>query len=59
MKLLSNKIGLPLKCLCIDRGGEFTLSKFNGFCKENDIQRPLTVVYTSQQNGVVERKKKL
>lgn len=56
MKLVGNETGLPIKCLRIDRGGEFTSSEFNNCCKENGIQRQLTTVYTPQQNGVVERK---
>ena len=45
-----------IKCLRIDRGGEFTSQDFNEFCKENGIKRHLTTSYTPQQNGVVERK---
>ncbi|KAF7113243.1 hypothetical protein RHSIM_RhsimUnG0146100 [Rhododendron simsii] len=39
-----------------DRGGEFTSNEFNDFCEENGICRPLTLPYSPQQNGVVERK---
>ncbi|XP_022891768.1 uncharacterized protein LOC111406611 [Olea europaea var. sylvestris] len=39
-----------------DRGGEFTSKKFEKYCEENEIRRPLTVPYSPQQNGVAERK---
>nr|CAN76379.1 hypothetical protein VITISV_017862 [Vitis vinifera] len=45
-----------IKCLRINRGGEFTSQDFNEFCKENGIKRQLIVAYTPQQNGVAERK---
>lgn len=45
-----------LRCLCTDRGREFTSHEFNAFCKANGISRKLTAAYTPQQNGVAERK---
>ena len=39
----------------LDNGGEFTSNEFNDFCKEVGIKRELTIPYTLQQNGVVER----
>lgn len=45
-----------VKCLRSDRGGEFLSSEFVQLCEEYGIQRQLTVAYTPQQNGVVERK---
>jgi transposase InsO family protein len=47
----SNIIGLRT-----DREAEFTSNKFTNFCHENGIRRQLTVAFTPQQNGVVERK---
>jgi len=47
-----------IKCLCTDKGGEFTSQQFTDFCKENGIRRQLTVAYTPQQNGTAERKNK-
>ncbi|KAL0544538.1 hypothetical protein IC582_019655 [Cucumis melo] len=39
-----------------DRGGEFTSNEFKTFYTENKIRRSMTVPFTPQQNGVVERK---
>lgn len=48
-----------LKCLRINRGGEFTSNEFREFCKANGITRQLTTTYTLQQNGVDERKNRI
>ncbi|CAL8132132.1 unnamed protein product [Prunus armeniaca] len=48
--------GFNVKCLRSDRGGEFTSSEFNKLCEVEGIQRQLSMAYTPQQNGVVERK---
>ncbi|KAJ0589103.1 putative RNA-directed DNA polymerase [Helianthus annuus] len=45
-----------IKVLRSDRGGEFCSQEFNSFCEQAGIQRELTVAYTPQHNGVVERK---
>lgn len=50
--------GYKVKCLRSDRGGEFLSSEFVQFCNDHGIQRQLTMAYTPQQNGVVERKNK-
>ncbi|XP_074342194.1 uncharacterized protein LOC141679651 [Apium graveolens] len=39
-----------------DRGGEFVSNDFEKYCKENGIERHYTAPYTTQQNGVVERR---
>ena len=54
---VEKEIGSYIKCLRIDRGGEFTSQDFNEFGNENGIKRQLTAAYTPQQNGVSERKK--
>ncbi|KAM1262144.1 hypothetical protein ACFX2G_027916 [Malus domestica] len=48
--------GFKIKCLRSDRGGEFTSCEFNKLCEDAGIQRQLSMAYTPQQNGVVERK---
>ncbi|CAL8131459.1 unnamed protein product [Prunus armeniaca] len=48
--------GHKVKCLRSDRGGKFLSSEFIKFCEDHGIQRQLTMAYTPQQNGVVERK---
>ncbi|KAI5355034.1 hypothetical protein L3X38_007929 [Prunus dulcis] len=48
--------GYKIKGLRSDRGGEFLSNDFNKFCDEFGIQRQLTIAYSPQQNGVVERK---
>ncbi|KAM1746060.1 hypothetical protein ACFX11_012725 [Malus domestica] len=48
--------GLRVKCLRSDRGGEFLSTEFNQFCDTEGIQRQLSLAFTPQQNGVVERK---
>ena len=45
-----------LKALRTDRGGELRSKRFNAYCEEHGIRRYLTVPYTPQQNGVVERR---
>jgi len=59
-KIFKNRVeketGLYIKGLRTNRGGKFTSHKFNVFCGEHGINRQLTVAYTPQQNGVVERK---
>ena len=45
-----------IKCLRIDRGGEFMSQEFKKFCDNNGIQRQLTAAYSPQQNRVAERK---
>lgn len=48
-----------MKCLKSDRAREFMSTDFIRFYNEIGIQRKLTIRYTPEQNGVVERKKKL
>ena len=50
--------GHKVQCIRSDRGGEFLSTDFLEFCEANGIQRQLTMAYTPQQNGVVERKNK-
>ncbi|TYK12007.1 copia protein [Cucumis melo var. makuwa] len=54
--LVEKESGYYIKALRSDRGGEFTSNEFKTFCVENGIRRTMTVPFTPQQNGVVERK---
>ncbi|KAL0554273.1 hypothetical protein IC582_008190 [Cucumis melo] len=54
--LVEKESGYYIKALRSDMGGEFTKNEFKTFCAENGIRRPMTVPFTPQQNGVVERK---
>ena len=56
--MVEKEIGIYLKGLRTNRGGEFISKEFTSFCNENDIQRQLTVAYTPKQNGMTERKNK-
>ncbi|RVW16070.1 Retrovirus-related Pol polyprotein from transposon TNT 1-94 [Vitis vinifera] len=48
--------GCYIKTLRSDRGMEYTSSQFGNFCEDEGVERQLTVAYTPQQRGVVERK---
>ncbi|KAL2237779.1 UNVERIFIED_CONTAM: Retrovirus-related Pol polyprotein from transposon TNT 1-94 [Sesamum indicum] len=54
--LVETELGMSIKCLRTDSGGEFNSAEFNDFCKQQGVKRQLTTTYTPQQNGVVERK---
>eukprot|EP00253_Pinus_taeda_P028289 PITA_28289 len=52
--MVEKRIGKSIKCLRTNNGGEFTSIEFEQYCKDEGIIRHKTVVYTPQQNGVVE-----
>ncbi|GJR16118.1 retrovirus-related pol polyprotein from transposon TNT 1-94 [Tanacetum coccineum] len=54
--LVEKEVGLEIKCLRTDRGGEYNSKEFKEFCENNGIRRQLTAPYTPHQNGVAERK---
>ena len=54
-KEVENQLGRNIKILRSDCGGEYMSDPFNDFLKENEIIHQLTMSYTPQQNGVVER----
>ncbi|SGY38242.1 BQ5605_C003g01985 [Microbotryum silenes-dioicae] len=52
---VENATGDRVKTIRSDNGGEFTLRNFVNFCLAKGIRRELTIPYTPQQNGRVER----
>lgn len=54
--LIEKMIGLYIKALRSDRGGEYMSTAFMSYCKEHEIKRFLTAPYSPQQNGVAEGK---
>ncbi|KAK2983322.1 hypothetical protein RJ640_016060 [Escallonia rubra] len=54
--LVEKQSGYQIKAMRSDRGGEFISKEFKAFYEENGIRRPLTIPYSPQHNGVVERK---
>ena len=53
--LLENQLGVKIKALRDDKGGEYISKAFEAFCTEHDILRQHTVRNRPQQNGVAER----
>ena len=47
-----NELGMKIKCLRLDNGGEFTSNEFNEFYKGHGIKRKFSTTKT-QYNGVV------
>jgi transposase InsO family protein len=48
--------GRKLRVLRTDNGGEFTAAEFTSYYADKGIQRHYSAPYSSQQNGVVERR---
>ncbi|XP_024004089.1 uncharacterized protein LOC112081558 [Eutrema salsugineum] len=55
-ELVEKELGRAILTLRTNRGGELTSREFYEFCESKGIKRHLTAPYTSQQNGVVERR---
>jgi transposase InsO family protein len=47
---------LKLQVLPTDNGGKFIAAKFTAYCADEGIQRHYSVLYSPQQNSVVERR---
>ena len=45
-----------IKILKSDKSKEYNSREFDKFCKDESVERQLTIGYTPQQNGVSERK---
>jgi transposase InsO family protein len=56
--LVENQTGKKFRVLRWENGGEYTSKEFMDFCAGEGIKRELTIPYSPQQNGVVERKNK-
>nr|KYP44520.1 Retrovirus-related Pol polyprotein from transposon TNT 1-94 [Cajanus cajan] len=54
--LVENKKGKHIKVLKSDRGKEQNSHKFDKFYEDKGIEQQLTIIYSPQQNGVLERK---
>ncbi|CAI7894736.1 unnamed protein product [Closterium sp. NIES-53] len=54
---LSESFGsdLPVLCLHLDRGGEFSSDLLRAFCRLEGIHQTFTLPASSQQNGIAER----
>jgi transposase InsO family protein len=52
---LEGELGLKLKKVRTDGGGEYISNNFKEFCRSRGIEKQLTTPYTPQQNGVAER----
>jgi transposase InsO family protein len=51
-----NQLQKKIKCFWSDCGGEYFSNEFDLFCVEHDIIHERTPPYSSQSNGVAERK---
>ena len=58
MNLVENQLDKKVKALRTDRGREFLFDQFKQLCDDKEVVHQLTILYTSQQNGVVERRNK-
>ena len=54
--LVHNQSDRQIKVLRSNHGGEYDSKAFHDYCKQHGIRRHFTTRYTSQQNGVAERK---
>ena len=52
---VENQIGLKVKSLKSDNGGEYDSQKFKDFCSEHGIKMIQTIPGTLEQNSVAER----
>ena len=51
--MVETKIGLKVKCLRSDNGGEYIDGGFSEYCATHGIRMEKTIPWTPQQNGVV------
>ena len=53
--MVKTEIGLKVKCLMSDNGGEYIDGGFSEYCAAQGIRMEKTIPGTPQQNGVAER----
>ena len=53
---VDNQKDNKIKMVQSDRGGEYFLNDFDAFCEEHGIIHQKTTLFTTQQNGMTERK---
>ena len=56
--MVETEIGLKVKCLRSDNGGEYIDVGFNEYCATQRIRMEKTIPRTPHQNGVAERMNK-
>jgi transposase InsO family protein len=56
LRQAQNEFGLRIKKIRSDNGMEFKNSQIEGFLEEEGVKHAFSSLYTTQQNGVVERK---
>ena len=56
MRLVENQLDKSIKALKTDHGREYLSKQFKEFCDEKGIARQLTMPYTPQKKGIVERR---
>ena len=52
--MVETEIGLKVKCLRSDNGGEYIDGGFNEYCAAHGMRTRKTIPETPQQNGVTE-----
>ena len=57
--MAEKQLGMHLKCLQSNIGGEFLSHEFDAYLRNNGIWRQVTCWYTAQHNGVAERKNRI
>jgi hypothetical protein len=56
--MVEKEKGVSIKCLRFDERGEYFSNEFNEYLKEHGIQKKYSCSYSTQHNGVDERKNK-
>ena len=58
-KKMQNEKGTHISGIRIDYGGEFENQTFGEYCDANGIYHNFSALWTSQQNGIMERKNRV